>query len=517
MDDKLSGKQLLPKSIFQLLKYFLMTISFSLLFTSLVHKALVKNLDVYHTILEAFCIFTALTIFLSVWYTCQHYEDSHYILGFGFLAVAVFDALHTYYYLKLDLNQNSYYDLSTRFWIIGRFFEAIVLLLSTRQFKMRRNKWISLAATIGVCLFVCATLVYHHDDLPVLLTEEGVTPVKVFLEYVVIILYFISLFRIRANLASKSDNLTYQYIFLAILTGISAEFTFTLYESTRSFPFAFGHILKIITYFFLLHGIFKSSIIYPYKKLKERNQLLKNLNDTILRDQEKLIQQEKLALLGQMGAGIVHETRNFLTTIKGTSQLIAHVTNEERVRDHAIAIDRNVNEVNKIISEFLFLSKPRETQLVEIPLSRILSGIKAIVESDSLLRGIPVEFRLSENERNLLCDEAQLKQVILNLCKNAAEAMTGRQDARMVIETGLKTDRNEMYISISDNGKGIPEEDLKRLGTPFYTTKKSGTGLGLCVSYKIIENHRGHIEVKSKINRGTVFTICLPCNEPENN
>lgn len=237
---------------------------------------------------------------------------------------------------------------------------------------------------------------------------------------------------------------------------------------------------------------------------------------TNLREQqEKMIQQEKLALLGQMGAGIVHETRNYLTTIKGSCQLIDILTKDKKIKNYTDKINKDINEVNRIISEFLSLSKPRELQLEEVSIYDMVQSIKSIVETSSLMKGINIDFYLSKDEEYLLCDESQIKQVVLNICKNAVDAMANTEDARLIIETGYEEKTNEMFIKIEDNGQGMSKETLKRIGTPFFTTKKTGTGLGLNVCYTIVKEHRGRVEVDSELGKGTIFKIILPCIEDE--
>jgi PAS domain S-box-containing protein len=233
----------------------------------------------------------------------------------------------------------------------------------------------------------------------------------------------------------------------------------------------------------------------------------------IKKEQFKIRQQEKLALLGQLGAGIVHETRNFLTNIKGRCQIIEAISKDESIKKYASKINNDVDEVNSIISEFLFLSKPRETQMQEVSMVDIFQSIKNLVETSSLVKGVNVNVLLSEEERYLLCDEVQIKQVILNICKNAVDAMIDKENAVLNIETGYDEDKNEMFIKISDNGKGMSEEEIKKLGTIFYTTKNNGTGLGLNVCYQIINEHNGRIEVESKPMKGSTFKIILPCIE----
>ncbi|MCM0647119.1 PAS domain S-box protein [Clostridium swellfunianum] len=736
-----------------ILTYFV-TLAGAIVTSFFMHSSWIRYINVYHTILELFCVFIALSIFLSSWYNYQRISFSKQILGFGFLTVAVFDALHTFYFLRLDLTASSYFDLSTRYWIIGRLVEAIVILILVRDINLKANvgKLWALVITLIITLGAICFLNVYHDYLPVLLTDKGVTPIKVVLEYLVILLCTISLYMTKKKLNSD-ENIQYKYIFLSLLTMIPSEILFTLYSDVSSVVWTIGHVLKIVSYYFLFKGIYVSSIIYSYIKLEahheeveraheeikamtdtlndildslptavymydensrikyvnkkfeelfgcskndicgmtterslsiiipkeneprlltdrvlegditaskivktyrtlygeykklsitsqkisggaialireaKEEQELSNLNlqteailnsvsncvlmidnnknivlcnkaleelvgidktkligmnidelnkiinfdaqyltDIMLqedadeqvyeaslitpggskkeiiiylsaiknvegeviggisvstdvteqkKEQLKIQQQEKLALLGQLGAGIVHETRNFLTTIKGRCQLVEFLAEEPKLKEYAKKINNDMDEINRIISEFLFLSKPRETELEEVSMYDIVQSIKNIVETSSLVRGVDVGMEVSREERYLMCDEVQIKQVILNICKNAVDAMAGVECPKLSIVTGYNEDNNEMFIRIADNGAGMTEEQLDKIGTMFYTTKKTGTGLGLNVCYQIIKEHKGRIEVESKLGEGTIFTVVIPCIDDE--
>ncbi|MHC1681778.1 MAG: ATP-binding protein [Clostridiaceae bacterium] len=231
--------------------------------------------------------------------------------------------------------------------------------------------------------------------------------------------------------------------------------------------------------------------------------------------QEKLINQEKLALLGQMGATIVHETRNFLTTIKGNSQLIELFATDDRIKSYAKKINKNTDEVNKIISDFLNLSKPRKSQFNEISINDLVSSMKSTLETSSLIKGIDLILDLTKHERYILCDETQIRQVILNICKNAIEAMCDIKDPKLIICTEINEQDYEVSIIISDNGKGIAKEYINKIGTAFFTTKKNGTGLGLNACYQIINDHNGKIQVESELDVGTTFIITFPYIEED--
>lgn len=503
--------------IFKSLFYIVACISIAIF----MHNTWIENLNLYHTILEATCVFFALAIFVSIWYNYERNSSRNCILALGFLVIANFDIMHAIYFLQLDLNINSYFDLSTRYWMIGRLTEAIIILLCTYKFKYRLNKWKGLGIALSIVLIVYYCTISYHDYFPILLTSKGVTPVKIVLEYIIIALYCTSLYIINGKILNENyeENMVeYNYILVALLMMIPSEICFTLYSSVEGIFWTIGHMLKITSYYFLFRGIFISTITYSYEKLEIKHKQLEDAYKKIEKAnmqirQEKLIiqQQDKLAVLGQLGAGIVHETRNYLTTIKGRCQLIEAVSQSGKVKEYAKKINNDVNEVNAIISEFLFLSKPRETKLEEVSMYDIFESTKNLVETSSLVQGINVNMEISKEERYLLCDEVQIKQVILNICRNAVDAMTETAAPMLDIKTGYNEERNEMFIRIKDNGKGMSSEDLEKVGTLFYTTKKSGTGLGLSICYEIIKQHNGRIDIQSNPGKGTSFTIILPC------
>lgn len=252
-----------------------------------------------------------------------------------------------------------------------------------------------------------------------------------------------------------------------------------------------------------------SSILNIYGKSIGRISVVTDV--TSLKEQhQKTLHQEKLALLGQMGATIVHETRNFLTTIKGCSQLIMATSDKIKIDEYAEKINVNTDEVNTIISDFLSLSKPRECTMAEVAVCDLLDSIQSTIETTSLIKGVEADFIYKVDERYIKCDEVQIRQVILNICKNAIEAMDDVTNPKLTIESGIMEEKNNVYIKISDNGKGMNKETLEKIGTPFFTTKHSGTGLGLSVCYDIVRGHGGFIHVSSEEGQGTTFTVIIP-------
>ena len=230
-------------------------------------------------------------------------------------------------------------------------------------------------------------------------------------------------------------------------------------------------------------------------------------------DQTKLQQQEKYALIGQMGNGIVHEIKNYLASIKGYCDLLTFNMKSKSLRNYISKIEFIVSDVNGLVLKYLDLSKPDQCKSIPdiLSLNELIESILYIIKSPSFLNEATLELDLSMEEKEILANESQIQHVIINLAKNAVEAMKGQKHPHLTIATQLKD--NFMEIVVSDNGCGISKEDLKKIGSPFFTTKKTGTGLGLANCYKMIRDNHGQISVDSKEGRGTTFSVKFPVYE----
>ncbi|MDF0725407.1 PAS domain S-box protein [Cytobacillus sp. S13-E01] len=218
--------------------------------------------------------------------------------------------------------------------------------------------------------------------------------------------------------------------------------------------------------------------------------------------EELMLKSEKLSIAGQLAAGIAHEIRNPLTAIKGFFQLLQ----TEQKPQYYESIDSELNRIEFILSELLVLAKPTEVQFCCTNIQSVLKDVATLLDTQAILRNIQIQLDFSTQELLIMCDENQLKQVFINLIKNGIDAMP---DGGAITITTAISDGN-VEIIVRDEGIGIPEELLTKVGEPFYTTKEKGTGLGLMVSYKIIENHQGTITVSSTLNKGTTFKLLLP-------
>lgn len=232
---------------------------------------------------------------------------------------------------------------------------------------------------------------------------------------------------------------------------------------------------------------------------------------SIQKRQNRLGKAAVRSLLALQGADIIHETRNCLGVIKGYCQLLKGTAQDTKIKDYVQKIDMRIDEINRISSEFLSLTKPQAPVLRKTSLKELILCIKENLEVSSFAYGAKIKLDLTHQEKPVICDKSQIKQVMLNLCKNALEAMQNNKHPILEIKTRINSDEDEMQIIISDNGCGILEKNIPLLGMPFFTTKQDGTGLGLTVCYKIIKEHSGRILVNSEPGKGTTFIICIPC------
>lgn len=219
----------------------------------------------------------------------------------------------------------------------------------------------------------------------------------------------------------------------------------------------------------------------------------------------KLRKAETLNVVGELAAGVAHEIRNPLTSLKGFIQLIQN-ENQEHKPYYSIILNE-VDRIEYIIKEFLLLAKTDRQHIEKSNLLNTLHETVSLLQTQAILKNIGLELKVDENLPDINCDPFQIKQVFINLIKNAIEAT---EDGGSIHIKAVIKNKHYVAFSFTDNGAGMPNQVLDRIGKPFYTTKEEGTGLGLMVSYKIIENHKGTVRVTSEVGKGTTFEVILP-------
>ena len=220
--------------------------------------------------------------------------------------------------------------------------------------------------------------------------------------------------------------------------------------------------------------------------------------------EELMLQSEKLSIAGQLAAGVAHEIRNPLTSLKGFIQLMESGANEKQI--YYDIMKSELNRIELILSELLMLSKPQVQNFKNIDIRFLIQQVVTLLDTQAIINNIQIIKQFTVDPLIIRCDENQIKQVFINFLKNSIEAMPNGGN---IIIKAENVD-NYAEITLEDEGCGIPEEIIDKIGQPFYTTKEKGTGLGMMVSYNIIENHQGRIELSSQVNKGTKFTVYIP-------
>ncbi len=230
--------------------------------------------------------------------------------------------------------------------------------------------------------------------------------------------------------------------------------------------------------------------------------------------QVQLIRAEKMASLGEMAAGIAHEINNPLTGVLSFAYLVHDDPKlpEELKEDLQVIIDET-QRCAKIVKGLLEFSRASVPQKKEVNLNELIESVTFILQQQSSFFNIELIKELDPNIPKLYADPNQLSQVLMNIIINASHATP--EGGRITIKTGIDQEEDSVFAEISDTGCGISEENLSRIFDPFFTTKSQGTGLGLAVSYGIVKNHGGSLDVWSEVGKGTTFIIHLPISEQE--
>jgi two-component system, NtrC family, sensor histidine kinase HydH len=226
--------------------------------------------------------------------------------------------------------------------------------------------------------------------------------------------------------------------------------------------------------------------------------------------QEELRRSERLASVGQLAAGVAHEIRNPLSSIRGFAQLFRKRFDEgSEDRRFAEIMVHEVDRLNRVIANLLDFARPKDPLLREMRPRETVDHAVDLLRQDSEARRVAIKVDGDVSPQRY--DPDQMTQALLNLLLNGLEAVAEGGEVR--VKLGEVPERSGWVLDVGDTGPGIPRELIPRLFDPFFTTKKRGTGLGLAMVHRIVENHRGSIEVKSEVGKGTRFILRFPSSD----
>ncbi|KRE64729.1 PAS domain-containing sensor histidine kinase [Paenibacillus sp. Soil750] len=245
------------------------------------------------------------------------------------------------------------------------------------------------------------------------------------------------------------------------------------------------------------------SSIYVYKNLgfPVVQSVIRDLTER-KKSEETMIRSEKLALIGQLAAGIAHDIRNPLTSLKGFVQLLKY-----KNTDYVDVMMEELEHINYVVNEFMMLAKPHLSHYIESRAIELVQSVISFLQPHALLYNVQIQLEMDPDIPVITCIPDQIKQVLINVLKNAIESM----DSGGLIQISCRNRMNQdLIICVKDQGVGISEEMLAQIGEPFFTTKANGTGLGLMVCKRIVEGHGGKLSIQSQISQGTTVEIALP-------
>lgn len=255
------------------------------------------------------------------------------------------------------------------------------------------------------------------------------------------------------------------------------------------------------------------------QKLFDTVASLEEANRQIKQAQDEVIRAEKLAAAGRLFAGLAHEVGNPVAIVQGYLELLEHddIFPDDRKQFARRGI-QELHRIDNLLSQLLDATRKSKGETEKVEINRLVNNIAEILEVSFEKKEIQLEIMLLSESLFAMGNREKFHQVLLNMLINAMDAVTGKNfepfegKVSIVVGTTKKSDKDYVFIDIKDNGSGIHDEDLSYIFEPFFTTKGpgKGTGLGLAVSYRIIQSYEGNIDVFSEVDKGTTFTITLP-------
>lgn len=345
-----------------------------------------------------------------------------------------------------------------------------------------------------------------------------------------IMLYPNSYTKLNVNLKNDGDTIYHtehnniQYVYAHYLLnkyGTQLTRWYLVVEQPEKDAFEVSYSLR--KYTMLVIGISMLGIVILALITSERitkpfnimNSNLKSMEQEVIKisdELEKSVTRAKsLEALAAMSAGMAHEIRNPLTSVKGYAQYIQlELDKDNKLQEDISIIIDEVDRLNRIVDRFLSFARPKQVDLKPENINEIVRDLTKVTNKEIYKNNINLSVKLGKIPP-ILMDYDQIKQVVLNIIINSIQAMPN--GGILSISTGIVKDLKMIYLEISDNGIGIRPQDYDKIFEPFFTTKDKGAGLGLAICSRIIQNHNGFIEVVSNLNEGTRFIIKLPMME----
>jgi len=296
----------------------------------------------------------------------------------------------------------------------------------------------------------------------------------------------------------------------ALLT--SGLYVYHIREHWAHLPmYAFNQYAEIILYHVIgvTIGFLSSRERRQRERLEVATEELRQAYEQIQQTFEQLKQADRLAALGQLSAGVAHEIRNPLGSIKGSIEILeSEFPRDHPKREFIDIIKEETVRLNTIVAEFLKFARPAKPSIQSVCLSELIDSTLTLLRKEAEGARISLEVHHDSSIPTVHLDPDQIRQVLLNIVLNGIQAMP--EGGKLELTSFYQPQDNLVLIQVSDSGNGVPPGDLDHLFDPFYTTKPHGTGLGLSISYQLVRNHQGSLVVRRNDEGGLTFGITLP-------
>lgn len=245
-------------------------------------------------------------------------------------------------------------------------------------------------------------------------------------------------------------------------------------------------------------------------QLQATSDQLARVNRELQDSFEQIRRADRLSAIGQLSASLAHEIRNPLASIDGAANLIESPQTSEEMRKGSLAIiHKEIQRLNRLLTNLLDFARPRKPEFQAVDPVRLIDAIIGLAGHSAQQKGIALRKEVPPSVPAFECDSEQIKQVILNLAINAVQAMTGPGD----VVLSARQQNSSVVISVRDQGPGVADEDMDKIFNPFFTTKDTGTGLGLSVVYQIITQHGGVVRTERNAAGGMTFSVVIPLKQ----
>ena len=469
------------------------------------------NYLLFHSLVEGFSIVIAFAIFFVVWNSRAFLHNNYLLfLGLAYPFIGAIDFLHLLSYHGMGVFEGYGANLPTQLWIQARYLEAFTLLLAPLFFHRKVKDYLVLAIYTAVTGFLLFS-VFGLQIFPICYVEPaGLTQFKKVSEYIISSILLISLVLVfrRQNLISRT---MFRFLSASILATIGSELSFTFYVSVYGLSNMVGHLLKILSFYFIYKGVLEECLRDPYNSLFLE---LKRSEEGLRRAERELT--EKNRDLEAFLHTVAHDLRTPLMSIGGYAQALEKFWDKKdaasrkdmlrRIHNGALRMDKLLKD----LLDFAFVGR-KAAEPVPVDISIVIDRV--VEEKRDQISDTGTRMVQADHLPTLFMPETEAYQLFSNLISNSLKFT--RPGVTPVIEVGVGEGSPEGFgtITLSDNGTGMKEADLERVFDLFVTLEGNeghGTGAGLAIVKRIVEHNEGSVSVVSTPGEGTTFYLTLP-------